>query len=480
MNHVFVLKVLGYLNLILSVALFIPWLVALGYGESHSAKVFLFSLAFTFFTGFLLAGLKPKSTRFRFRESAMVVTLGWVFFSVFGALPYVLESGMGWADGVFETMSGLTTTGASVMTDIEAMSRSILFWRALTHWIGGMGIIVLSLAILPLLGASGASLFKAEVPGPTTDKLMPKLQETAKLLWYVYVGITALQIVLLKLAGMDWFDSVCHTFATVATGGFSTRNASLAAFDTPLIQWIHIVFMFIAGANFTLHFRLLSGQPSIYFKDREFRFYFIIFAFASLSIALDLFLRQGLGVEKSLRDASFQVVSILTTTGFVSADYSQWSSLAQGILLLLMFIGGCGGSTGGGVKVIRVMILLRVGWGELRKVLHPNAVFHLKIAKTPVKEEIQAKVLAFFVLYFLTAFFGGMLLTVTGIDIGSALSASLSCLGNIGPGFGLVGPVENFSGLSDAAKWILSFLMMAGRLELFTVFVLFTREYWSR
>jgi trk system potassium uptake protein TrkH len=379
MNYGLIYKVLGFLNMILSVALIIPWGVAKFYGEEHSAKAFLFSTILSLLSGVLLTNVKPKDKHFRFRESVMVVSMGWVVFSLFGAIPYVLGTSLTFVDSIFETMSGLTTTGASVMKDIEAMPKSILFWRALTHWIGGMGIIVLSLAILPLLGASGASLFKAEAPGPTNDKLMPKLQETAKLLWYVYVGITALQIIMLKFAGMGWFDSVCHTFATVATGGFSTKNNSLAYWDSSMIQWIHIVFMFIAGANFTLHFRLITGNPGGYLKDREFRFYFWIFMLASTIIGANLLLSTNLGIEKSFRDAAFQVISILTTTGYVSADYSMWAPFSQAILLLLMFIGGCGGSTGGGVKVIRIMILIRVGWGELRKILHPNAVFHLRV-----------------------------------------------------------------------------------------------------
>lgn len=478
MNYRLVIRILGLLLLLLAGTMLIPIGVAFYYQE-QSYDPLCYSAAVTGILGFKMSLFRPRHDKFEFKESILVVTLGWILFSIFGGLPYVWGAGLNISEATFETMSGLSTTGASVINDIEALDHAILLWRSLTHWIGGMGIVVLSLAIIPLLGASGANLFKAEVPGPTTDKLMPKLQATAKLLWYVYCGITLAQVGALMWAGMNLFDSINHSLATVATGGFSTKNASMAAYSSPSIQWVVTGFMFIAGANFALHYRLMTGKVAIYWKDLEFKTYFFIVLLFSLLITFLLMMNGYVDIEKALRDSFFQVVSIITTTGFVSADYTQWPQLAQFFIFLLMFVGGCGGSTGGGVKVIRIIVLFRNAFIELRKVLHPSGVFHMKIGKSPLKEDVLSKILSFFFLYLITILGVGIALAALNHDLGTSLSAAIACVGNIGPAFAEVGPVDNFSVINDAGKWVLVFGMLAGRLELVTVLILFSREFWK-
>ena len=475
------LKVIGYLLLILAASMLAPIGVAYYY-DSPSLHSFIITCSMTIAIGFILIQTRTPSLRFMFRESILVVSSSWILFSLVGAIPFVMSTPLNFSEAVFESMSGFTTTGASVINDIEALDHAVLFWRSLTHWIGGMGIIVLSLAIMPLLGHAGSNIYKAEVTGPTSDKLLPKLQSTAKLLWIVYVSLTLFQAILLKMGGMNWFDAICHAFATLATGGFSTKNASVAAFDSSYIHWVITIFMFIAGTNFALHVQLFMGQLNSYKSNFEFRAYLRIFMYASIGMILfniafsemDTF-----NIHHIARDAFFQAISILTTTGFVSADYSQWHAGAQLFIFLLMMIGGCGGSTGGGIKVIRLLIVLKTSLYELKKVLHPQAVMQTKIGGKSVKEEVQANILSFFILYCVTIFITATLLCFTGLDIGTSLSAAVSSVGNIGPGFAGVGPVDNFSAISDTGKWILSLAMLAGRLELFTILLLFTKSFWK-
>jgi trk system potassium uptake protein TrkH len=483
MNYPIVFRSLGNLILLLGATQLVPWAVAWHFDEASISPIG-YSIIAAGIVGILVGRIPVRSDRFRFKESVLTVTLGWISFSLLGALPWIFAGILEPTAAIFETMSGLTTTGASVINDIEALDHGLLFWRSLTHWIGGMGIIVLSLAIMPLLGKQGGNLYKAEVPGPTTDKFGPKLQATAKVLWYVYALITILETGALWLAGMSLFDAVNHAFATVATGGFSTKNASIAAYGAN-VQWIITFFMFLAGANFALHFHLLGNPskifkgPAAYWRDFEFRTYFLITFGVILAIGAILWTQSDLPFEKAIRDASFQAVSIITTTGFVSADYSQWPALAQGLIFALMFIGGCGGSTGGGIKVIRHVILFRSALQELKKTLHPQGVFHLKVSGQPVREEVLAKVLAFFFIYVLLILVTGLMVSFTGPDLGTSMSAALVSVGNIGPGFAGVGPVENFTIIPPAGQWVLMFGMLAGRLELFTVLVLFTRSYWK-
>lgn len=414
------------------------------------------------------------------REGYIIVTFSWVMITIFGAIPYVLTGvAPNYSYAFFETMSGFTTTGASVFSDIESIPKGLLFWRALTHWIGGMGIIVLSLAILPILGIGGMQLFDAEVPGVTPDKLHPRITQTAKNLWVIYVVLTLLCTGALMLGGLNLYDSLCHAFAALATGGFSTKNTSVAEF-TPYLQYVLILFMFLAGINFSLHFFAIKGKLRQVVKNDELKNYTYIILLATIIIAGALYFLKDLPVEKSVRDALFQVVSVITTTGFVSADYLQWPTYAWMIVFLLMFIGGCAGSTGGGIKVVRIVLLFRNSRMELRRLIHPHAIIPVRLNGKSISQGIIFNVLAFFLLYIIIFAFGSLLMTMIGVDFESAIGGVASCLGNIGPGLGALGPIYHYGGVPDIGKWVLSGLMLLGRLELFTVLLLFSSTFWNK
>ena len=414
------------------------------------------------------------------REGYIIVSFSWIVISLFGTLPYLFSEAIpSFTDAFFETMSGFTTTGASILTDIESLPKGILFWRAMTHWIGGMGIIVLSVAILPILGIGGMQLFVAEMPGITPDKLHPRITQTAKRLWVIYVILTFAETVLLMFGGLDLFDAMCHSFATMATGGFSTQNASVANYS-PYIQYIIIIFMIFAGTNFTLHYLALHGKLKDVWNNEEYRYY-ILFTFGfSLIIAVALFLNGAFGVEESFRNSLFQVVSIVTTTGFVTSDYLVWPGHLWIIIFLLMFIGGSAGSTGGGIKIARQILLLKNSGLEFKRMIHPQAIIPVKFNKKAVSPEIIHLVMAFFLFYILTFFTGTFILNLLGLDFETAIGATIASLGNIGPGIGGVGPIENYGALSGITKWITSFLMLLGRLELFTVLILFSPAFWKK
>ncbi|HMM11462.1 MAG TPA: potassium transporter TrkG [Bacteroidales bacterium] len=428
---------------------------------------------------FFMLGSKANRAVGR-RDAYLIVSLTWIVTSVFGAMPFYFSGYIpSYTNAYFETISGFSTTGASILTDIEALPRDLLFWRSLTHWLGGMGIIVLSVAVLPILGIGGMQLFMAEMPGVTYDKLHPRITETAKRLWGIYVILTIAQFLLLWAGEMDWFDSACHTFATMATGGFSTRNASIAAFG-PYSQYIIIIFMILAGTNFTLHYFALHGWFGKVWGNEEFRTYLFIIIICTLLIGTNLFLHNAGQPEPLLREVLFTVVSILTTTGFVTTDYLQWPTFLWMVVVMLMFIGGSAGSTGGGIKVIRQSLLLKNSFVEMRRAIHPAAVLPAKYNGKSVPQEIVYKVMAFFLVYILIFAAGVMVLTAMGIDFETSIGASAACLGNIGPGIGKVGPVYHYAFLPDAAKWVLSLLMVLGRLELFTVLMLFSRHFWRK
>jgi trk system potassium uptake protein TrkH len=473
-------NVVGLLLLFVGLAMLLPTAVALACGDG-GAIALLASAAVTTFAG----GAMYRTTRFEgdltLREGYGIVTFAWTAIAVFGALPYLLSGSIpGVVPAVFESMSGFTTTGASVLSDIEALPHGVLFWRSFTQWLGGMGIIVLAIAILPFLGVGGMQLFRAEVPGPTPERLQPRVTQTAKLLWAVYFGMTVVQAGLYLVGGMDWFDAVTHAFTTLSTGGFSTRNASMAAFTSPYLQWVTILFMYLAGLNFALHFRAVTGTFA-YGKDIEWRFFTLVTLTAAVGVAIVNGLSgSGAGVEQVTRDALFQVVSIITSTGFVSADYALWLPAAQVILFALFFVGGMAGSTSGGVKAIRVLLILKQTGMELRKHLHPRAVLLARVGRHVVKEDVLANVIGFFVLYLLLAMAGTTALAFLGLDLMSAIGASIASVGNVGPGFGAVGPTENYGGLGSPALGLLTFLMLVGRLEIYTVLLLFLPETWRR
>lgn len=422
--------------------------------------------------------VEPDITK---REGYVVVGLGWIVMSLFGALPFVIHGSIpSYTDAFFETMSGFTTTGASILNDIESLPHGLLFWRSLTQWLGGMGIIVLSIAILPILGIGGMQLFVAEVPGPTKDKIHPRIRETAKRLWGIYLLFTLVEASLLMLGGMNLFDAINHALTTMATGGFSTKQASIAAFDSPFIHYVMILFMFLAGTNFTLHYHLLHGNFKRLIDNDEFKFYLKITGVFTLIIFIGLLLASYAGIEKSFRDTLFQIVSIVTTTGYVTADYEAWGSFFQLFFFLLLFTGGSAGSTGGGIKMVRHLLLIKNSIIELKRLIHPRAVIPVRFNKAAVSNDIISNVLAFFLFYIFIFIIGTLVLTFIGLDFLTAIGATATSLGNVGPAIGSVGPVSNFAHLPDIAKWFLTFLMLLGRLELFTILIIFSPAFWKK
>lgn len=417
------------------------------------------------------------------REAFAIVTFSWIVASVVGALPYAAYgTAENFTDAFFEAMSGFTTTGASILTDIEANPRGILLWRALTHWLGGMGIIVLGLTILPFIGGGGMELFKAESPTPLPEKLTPRLQETAVILWGIYVLLTGFETAALMLCGTTFYEALTHSFATVATGGFSIYNDSIAHFNSPLIEWVVTGFTFLAGVNFTLHFLFLRNRSlRAYFGDDEFRWYICIALFIAIAAAVSGFSGGlGLSLSEAVRQSAFQTVTLLTTTGFAVTDTLQWPYFVHFIFLLAMVVGGCAGSTGGGMKVLRVMLLARSVKNDMITSLQPHRVLCVRFNGKPQDASLVSSVLAFFVLYMAVWGALSLFLTLLGIDPLSSISGVLACLSNIGPGLGQFGPVSNYSAVPTAGKWALSFAMLAGRLELTTVFALFMPETWRR
>lgn len=481
LNIRIVFRVLGLFLIVESVFMGLSGMVSLGYIEPV-AKYLFYSAAITLISGVVLQLLgynAPKNIGRR--EGYIIVSLVWIVFSAFGILPFYLSGEIASiTDAYFETMSGFTTTGSSILNDIEAMSYGLLFWRSIIQWLGGIGIIVISLAVLPFLGVGGMQLFAAEVPGPTTDKLTPKVKETAKRLWLIYTVLTIAQTILLKIGGMNWFDAVNHSFTTMATGGYSTKQASVAYWDSPFIQYVIIAFMFLAGTNFSLTFFAMKGRFGRIWKDEEFKYYFRFVLTFSAIVALGLVFAHGMGAEVAIRDALFQVISIITTTGFATADYELWIPFLIMIMFVLMFFGGSAGSTGGGPKIVRVVMLLKNSYYELKRLIHPNAVLPIRYNNRVVSQEIVTNVLAFFVFYILIVLISIIVLAAIGLDFDTSVGAVVTCLGNIGPGIGDVGPSENFSQIPSVGKWYLSFLMLLGRLELFTVLVVLSPAFWRK
>lgn len=476
-----VLNVLGFMIFILGLMMVIPLGISLHYQDGSTTGI-LVSILVTAACGSLLYHFFKQQRDLGLRDGFLIVGMGWFFMALFGALPYFFSGAVpSFTDAFFESMSGFTTTGATILTDIEQMPPALLFWRAFTHWIGGMGIIVLSLAILPLLGVGGMQLFKAEVPGPTADKLTPRIAETARILWLVYVGITFLEVLFLLLGGMSLLDAFCHAFATMATGGFSTRNASIGAFNSAYFDYVITIFMFAAGVNFALHFKFITGKFDSYWKNFEFRTYLGIVLIAAAVITISNLLG---GVYNnffdSVRHGLFQSVAIGTTTGFGTADYETWTHLAQILLFMLMFIGGSAGSTGGGMKVLRLIIVVKYTFIQLKKLIHPHAVIPLRVGNRVIPKEITLSVIGFFLLYVFLFVIISIIMSLMGMDLLTAAGASASCLGNIGPGLGNVGPTDNYAWMPVLAKWILALCMMVGRLEIYTVLVIFTKGLWSK
>lgn len=484
-NHKLIFRIIGALLLFEGFFMLTSVIIALIYKEDAIYSFFL-SSSISFLVGglFFFIG-RNASPAIGKREGSVIVTSIWIFFSFFGLLPYLFSGSItSVADGFFETMSGFTTTGASILNNIEELPKSILFWRSMTHWIGGLGIIVISIALLPIFGFSSVQLFSAEATGPTKDKIHPKMSETAKRLLLVYLVMTVAEIILLMLAGMDWFDSINHSFATVATGGFSTKQASVGYWDSPLIQYIIIVFMFLSGVNFSLFYFLFKGKLHKFKDNEELRFFALTTVVFTLLIAFSILdftkIVTFQEVEKIFRDSLFTVVSLMTTTGFVTVDYSVYNQVIWILVLLIMLIGASAGSTAGGMKQIRVLLILKYSYYEFKRIIHPNAIVPVRYNNLIVREDVITRVLAFIILYLLVIAVGTVILTFSGMGFIESLSGMITCISDVGPGLGSIGPASNFSGLSDFAKWFLAIVMMIGRLEIFTVLVIFTPVFWKK
>lgn len=415
------------------------------------------------------------------RDGVMIVTFGWIVAGLVATFPYLLSGFIpDFTDAYFEAVSGFTTTGASILTDIERLPRSILLWRSQTQWLGGMGIIVLSIAVLPYLGVGGMQLYKAETPSPVVDKLTPRISDTAKALWKIYIFLTLLQIILLFSGGMSLFDAVNHTFATMPTGGFSTKNGSIAHYRSAYIDYVVIVFMLVAGMNFSLHYKLIKGRAKAFFSNPELRAYLLIAGAFTLLVAWDIYGSLFGSFSEAFRYASFQVVSILTTTGFVTADYVKWPAFSQLILLLCMFIGSMAGSTGSGIKIVRLVLLVRHSYLELFRIIHPHAVTVVKFGDIPVPQTIMRSIWGFFFLYLGISVAAMLLMSFIGLDFVTSISSVAACIGNVGPGMGIVGPVHNYAAVPVVGKWILLVCMLLGRLEIYTILVLLVPGFWRK
>ena len=480
-NYKLIFRVLGLLLVVEAFFMLVTAGVSFFYKEPDITS-HLSSAAITGITGIIFGLLGRKSgKKIGKREGYIIVSLVWIVFSFFGLLPFYIGGFIpSYTDSFFETMSGFTTTGSSILNDIEALPHGILFWRSIIQWLGGMGIIVLSLAVLPFLGVGGMQLFAAEVPGPTPDKLHPRITSTAKRLWGIYLALTIAETVLLTFGGMDIFDSVCHSFTTMATGGYSTKQASVAYWQSPFIQYVITLFMFLAGTNFTLTYFAIKLKPKKVIKNEEFRFYLGFVILFTLIIGAGLWYKHELGVERAFRDALFQVVSIITTTGYATADYLTWFPLLSTLIFILMFFGGSAGSTGGGIKIVRIVMLIKNSSYELKRLIHPNAIIPARYNSRVVLPEIVNNVLAFFVFYVISIIVSIVVLSALGMDFETSVGAVVTCIGNIGPGIGEVGPASNFAYIPDFGKWYLSFLMLLGRLELFTIIVMFSAAFWRK
>jgi len=480
MHIVSVIHVLSLLLIFLAAAMLLPIPFSLYYGDADFVPLLL-SAGITLLFGLVGFKVSRFDKDLRPKEGFAIVTFGWLFFAIFGSLPFVLSGAIGsYTDAFFETMSGFTTTGATILTDIEVLPHGVLFWRSLTHWIGGMGIIVLSLAILPFLGVGGMQMYRAEVPGPTADKLTPRIAQTAKILWGVYVTFTAVETVLLMFGGMDLFDALCHSFGTLATGGYSTKNASIGAYGSAYIDYVVVFFMLIAGTNFALHYRFIKGDWKVYFRNQEFLFFVSLVGLATFFIGIDTYYNHYHNVTDTVQNSLFQVVAILTTTGYSTADYEQWSFSSQFILFMLMFFGGCAGSTGGGIKMLRVHILVKSVFAEITRLLHPHAVVPVRIGGIAVPREVVANIVGFFILFVMIYVVSVFIMSAMGLDMATSFGSVAATLGNIGPGLGAVGPTDNYAHIPTSGKWFLTFLMLSGRLELYTVFILFSPSFWKK
>ncbi|MCF6461926.1 TrkH family potassium uptake protein [Clostridium sp. Cult1] len=474
-----VIKILGNL-LLVEAALMIPSLLVSIYYDGSDKMAFIISIIITSLIGLIMSKSFRFSKSIKAREGLTIVAFGWILASFFGSLPFIFSGSiLSWVDAFFETVSGFTTTGATIIDNVEVIPKGVLFWRSFTHWIGGMGILVFTVAILPTLGVGGFQIFKVESPGPQPDRIAPRIKDTAKILYTTYFVITILQIVLLLVGKMPFFDTIVHTFGTVGTGGFSIKNSSVGAYNSTYIHLVIGTFMILSGVNFSLYYSLFKGRWKEVIKNEELRLYLGIIFMAVLLIALNINTTIYHRFWLALRDAFFQVGSIITTTGYATVDFDKWPTFSKTILFSLMFVGGCAGSTGGGMKNIRILVLLKLVKREISKIFHPRAVIPIKIGDRVLPNEVVAGITSFFTLYIMIFILGTIFISLEGIDFESSAGAVAATLGNIGPGLGLVGPARTFNQFSHASKLLLSLFMLLGRLELFTIIALFAPSVWK-
>ncbi len=481
-----ILNILGVMLVFLGISMFFSAGWSIYYSEPDLYAI-IKSAFITIGSGAILfVFTRSRNVGLTIRDGYAIVTLAWVAMAIFSALPAYLSGAIPtYTDAFFEAMSGLTTTGASILghpstNAIENLPHGILFWRSFTHFIGGMGIIVFGIAILPLLGFGGVQLFRAEVAGPVADKLTPRVKQTAKYLWGIYVGIVLLQTIILKFEGMTLFDALCHSFGTMATGGFSTKSASIGYFNSPLIEWTIIFFMFVAATNFSLHFNFISRRKFRYFEDSEFRFYFGIILVLAMILAVDISYKTYGWNSDAIRHATFTTVSLITSTGFGTENFENWPPLTRTIIFFMLFIGGSAGSTTGALKIIRTMLVIKYLAVEVRRLVYPKGVFPLTIGGRIIPDNVINNTLGFYLFYIFIFIAVAVLFSATGLDVVTSTTASASALGNMGPGLGSIGPSDNWGHFSVMAKWIASFTMLLGRLEIFTVAVIFSKSFWRK
>ncbi len=484
-----VFHILGTFLLFLSLILIIPFSASIYFSpgpifSSHSnPSSFIITIILSSIAGLLLrTAFKADLESLGNREGFAIVTFSWILMAFFGSLPFYLSGTCAhFVDAYFETMSGFTTTGATIFKTIETIPPSLLLWRSMTQWLGGMGIIILTVAILPEMKIGGYHLFRAEVPGGSSfEKIKPRISETAKVLWSIYLILSFLEIILLYIGGMTFFDALCHTFTTISIGGFSTHSNSIAHFNNPFIEFVIIFFMIIGSANFGLHYLIIKGHFKVVFKNPELRFYLTILGSAVLfTFSILLFYSPDKSVFQIFREATFQAISIGTTTGYATADSNQWPNALKVMLLCLMFIGGCAGSTGGSVKVIRILIILKAILRELQKLIQPRAIVHVKVGEKSVDKEILSNIFVFTSMFILIFIFGSLIMASLGLDLTTAVSSVAATLGNIGPGLGMVGATGNYSEIPYIGKWVLILCMLLGRLEIYSVAILLLPLTWK-
>lgn len=482
MNIRHILKFVGALIFFLGISMCIPLVISIIYKDG-STYALLYSILITVGIGLILFMWFRQESDYQLnhRDGVAIVTFGWMAAGLAGAVPFILSGSIpDISNAYFESISGFTTTGSTILSNIEALPKALLMWRSITQWLGGMGIIVLSIAILPFLGVGGMQLYKAEIPSPVMDKLKPRISDTAKTLWKLYVAITVLEIAFLLAGGMPLYDAVCHAFCTMPTGGFSPKNASIAHYSSAYFDVVIIIFMLLAGINFSLHYRLIKGDLKIFKNDPECRVFLGIVCVCIVLVTMNIYGNVYDSILDALRFAAFQVSSIITTTGFATADYEQWPAFSQALLLTCMFLGGMAGSTGGGIKIMRIILLVKHSYQEIFRIIHPHAVTTVKLGGRAVPAEILSSIWGFFVLYLGLFVIAVIIMTFLGLDIMTSFSSVAACIFNVGPGLGLVGPVENYQAIPLLGKWVLIFCMLLGRLEIYTVLVLLTPEFWRK